>query len=268
MPELPDGHAIAAIVLTVSALWAYTRPNWSLELTSLGLLAVLAFAAAAFPHPNLHPQDYFAGFGNEALIAVCALMVLGQGLVRTGALEPVGRTLGRFWRKAPFLTFLLTLVVAATLSAFVNNTPIVVLLLPILVSVCLKADDSPARVLMPMNFATIVGGAITTIGTSTNLLVVGVAEKLGMERLGMFDFVLPASIAAGVAILYLWLIAPLLLPRRDIGLERQSPRVYEARLQLRPDSPACGKTLEQAIAMTNGEMKVVRVRREGTFILP
>jgi len=264
----PDTHAIAMMVLTVFALYLFTRDRIPLELSSLGLIAVLATGFALFPYSGVDPVDFFAGFAHEALIAVCALMVLGQGLLRTGALEPIGRLLGRFWGKAPFLSFLATLIIGALLSAFVNNTPIVVLLLPILISVCLRNSASPSGILMPMGFATLVGGMATTVGTSTNLLVVSVARDLGLETIGMFDFALPAAIAAGVAILYLWLVAPRLLPARSIDLDNLSPRLFEARLQIDEESPFIGRILADAIAATDGDMKVTRIRRGDNFILP
>ncbi len=265
---VPDGHAIGVMALTVVALFLFTRERLPLELTSVGLLATLAVGFSLFPYPALDPTALFAGFGHEALIAVCALMILGQGLVRTGALEPVGRFLARMWGKAPFLSFLATLLVGAVLSAFVNNTPIVVLLLPILISVCLRTGTSASEVLMPMGFSTLVGGMATTIGTSTNLLVVGVAQDLGMTRFGMFDFALPAAIAAGVAVIYLWLVAPRLLPARRIDLEDPSPRLFEARLHLDDDSLAVDRSLAEAKAMTSGDLAVLRIRRGDNYLLP
>jgi di/tricarboxylate transporter len=256
------------MALTVAALYLFTRDRIPLEMTSVGLIAVLATGFALFPYPGVKPADFFAGFAHEALVAVCALMVLGQGLVRTGSLEPVGRILGRFWGKAPFLSFLMTLIVGAFLSAFVNNTPIVVLLLPILISVCLRNNTSPVGVLMPMGFATLIGGMATTVGTSTNLLVVSVARDLGQDPIGMFDFALPAAIAGGVAIVYLWLIAPRLLPGRTINLDNPSPRLFEARLQIDEGSPFNGRMLADAIAATDGSMRVTRIRRGENFILP
>ena len=135
------------------------------------------------------------------------------------------------------------------LSAFVNNTPVVVLLLPILISACLRANASPTRVLMPMGFATLVGGMATTIGTSTNLLVVAVASDMGLERFGMFDFAVPAAIAGGVAMVYLWLIAPRMpvraahfvggRPRRaysTLALPYRKPAPWWARRWRRPSS--------------------------------
>jgi di/tricarboxylate transporter len=276
MPELAvesglqaiNPHAVAVMLLTVSALYLFTRERIPMEVTSVGLLAILAVGFSIFPFPGIEPTDFFHGLGHEALVAVCALMVVGQGLVRTGALEPVGRLLGRIWSRAPFLSFLITLIVGAVLSAFVNNTPIVVLLLPILISVCLRTSSSPSGILLPMGFATLVGGMATTIGTSTNLLVVSVANDLGLERFGMFDFALPAAIAGCVALLYLWLIAPRMLPKRAIGLEDSAPRLFEAGLHLGDNSPAVDRTLAEAKAMTGGDMQVIRIRRGDTYLVP
>lgn len=267
-PQIPNLHAAFTLALTVVALVAFSRENWRLEVSSLAVLVILVVAFAVAPFQQFDPQDLFYGFAHEALIAVCALMVLGQGLVRTGALEPVGRVLASMWSRAPYLSLLATLIAAAVLSAFVNNTPIVVLLLPILISVCLRSKSSAAKVLMPMGFATLVGGMATTIGTSTNLLVVSVANDLGMEKFSLFHFVLPASIGGAIAILYLWLIAPRLLPDRSSHMGDLSPRLFDARLQLTANSPVIGKTLAEAIALAGSEMKVVRIRRGDTAVMP
>lgn len=267
-PSLPNPHAVAMLLVTVGALYVFSREKWMLEISSLSILVLLVVGFAVLPYPGFDPIDLFYGFAHEALIAVCALMVLGQGLVHTGALEPVGRALGKLWGKAPFLSMLATLIVGAILSAFVNNTPVVVLLLPILISVCLRNNSSPAQVLMPMGFATLVGGMATTIGTSTNLLVVSVAADMGLEKFGLFDFALPACIAASVAIVYLWVIAPRLLPTRVSNISDLSPRLFDARLLLSADSPAVGQPLANAIALTGGDMNVVRIRRGDTVVLP
>ncbi|MDA0789298.1 MAG: SLC13 family permease [Proteobacteria bacterium] len=267
-PDVPNIHAGIVMVLTVVALYVFSRERLRLEITSLLLLVFLAVLFSVFPYGDFEPTTLFFGFAHEALIAVCALMVLGQGLVHTGALEPVGRTLGYLWGKSPALSFLATLIVGAALSAFINNTPVVVLLLPILISVCLRNKRSSGEVLMPMGFATLVGGMATTIGTSTNLLVVKVAEDLGVPRFGMFDFALPAMFAAIIAILYLWLIAPRLLPNRSTQLDSSSPRLFEAKLHLVEDSVVIGKPLSNAIALTGGDMTQIRLWRDDTAVMP
>jgi di/tricarboxylate transporter len=228
---------------------------------------VFPYTTAAGKH--IEAVTFFSGFGHEALVAVCALMIAGHGLVRTGALEPLGRNLARLWKLSPALSMLLTLIVGAFLSAFVNNVPIVVLLLPILVSVSLRSGVSASGVLMPMGFATLVGGMSTSIGTSTNLLVVSVAADMGLRRLEMFDFFVPAAIVACLAIVYLWLIAPRLLPEREAALTDTSPRIFAASLVVVEAGFADGKTLADLIEKTSGMLEVSRIMRDsGTFIMP
>ena len=272
MPPLPDYHALAVLGLTVVALFLFTRERIPLETSSLIVLVLLTVGFEWFPYQDaagpLHTVDFFSGFGHEALVAVCGLMIVGHGLVRTGALEPVGRLLARIWSHSPQLTLLLTLVLAGLLSAFVNNTPIVVLLLPILVSVSLRAGTSASGILMPMGLATLVGGMATTIGTSTNLLVVSVAADLGLRRFAMFDFFLPAIIAGSVGVLYLWLVAPRLLPERQTALADTSPRIFSAQLNIPGASYAEGRTLAELLEKTGSEMKIKRIQRGESVLLP
>ncbi|BAN68374.1 Na+:sulfate symporter [endosymbiont of unidentified scaly snail isolate Monju] len=271
--SMPGPHAIATLTLTAVALILFTRERLALETSSLFVLVALLLGFELFPYTHegvrLEAHEFLLGFGHEALVAVCALMIAGQGLVRTGALEPVGRLLARAWGTAPALSLALTLVVGAVFSAFVNNVPIVVLLLPILVSVSLRTGNAASRVLMPMGFATLLGGMATTIGTSTNLLVVSVAAEMGLERFGMFDFLLPVSIAGGAGLLYLWLIAPRLLPARDSQLGDTSPRVFTAQLLLPEGSWADGRPLRELVEKAGDELPVLRILRgEHAQLLP
>ena len=259
--------------MIVVALILFTRDNIPMETTSLVVLVVLATGFQLFPYESdgqvLSPSDFFLGFGNRALIAVSALMIVGQGLISTGALEPVGRLLARLWRRSPALSLLLTILMTAFLSAFINNTPIVVLMLPILIGVAVKTGVSPSGSLMPMGFASIVGGMATTIGTSTNLLVVNVAADMGMDRFSMFDFAGPVLISGIVATLYLWLLAPKMLPKRSPPIQRGVSRVYTAQIRLNAESLAVGRALADAIARTGEVIKVETIQRgKGVFINP
>ncbi len=272
-PPLPDAHAMTVLALIVLAFYLFTRERIPMESSSLFVLAVLAVGFELFPYEadgkTLHAVDFFTGFGHEALIAVCALMIAGQGIVRAGALEPVGRYLARLWKFSPVLSLLLTLVVGAGLSAFVNNTPVVVLLLPILISVSLRTGTPASDSLMPMGLATLVGGMATTIGTSTNLLVVSVAADMGLRRFQMFDFFVPVAIAAAAGIVYLWLVAPRLLPKREIQLQDTSPRIFTAQLVIKEGSFADGKTLAELREKSGDAMQVAHIqRRPGTRIMP
>ncbi len=261
----PSFHAIVVMVIVVIALFLFTRDELPLASSSLVVLVTLILFFELFPYHDgnkvLSAKQFFSGFGHEALIAVSALMIAGHGLVRTGALEPIGRQLARYWTNHPQLSMIATLFAGAVLSAFVNNTPIVVLLLPILISVSLRTGTKAARTLMPMGFATLIGGTTTTIGTSTNLLVVFVAYDLGLRQFGMFDFALPAIIAGSAGILYLWLIAPRLIPEREPMLKSTSPRMFRAQLHIDDDSVANGKTIAEILDLTDGRLEIEQVLR-------
>ncbi len=265
-------HTIGVMVLTLVALFLFARDNIPLQTSSLFILCVLILGFHVFPYTlpdgSIFPiKTFFLGFGNEALIAVCALMVAGQALVRTGAMEPIGRFLAKIWKINPSASLLMTLLTGAVLSAFVNNTPIVVLLLPVLISVSLRTGQPTAGLLLPMGLATLLGGMATTIGTSTNLLVVKVAEELGVPEIGMFDFVVPVSITAFVAILYLWLVVPRILPDRKPPLADTSPRIFSAEIQINAGGFADKKTLAKIREKTGGKINIQRiVRGEGLSI--
>ncbi|SHJ60822.1 TrkA-C domain-containing protein [Malonomonas rubra DSM 5091] len=272
-PPPPNLHAIAVLILAFFALILFTRKNLPLETSSFAILILLTIGFEIYPFHSgntvLHAVDFFHGFGHEALVAVCALMIAGQGIVRTGGLEPVGRGLARLWKISPSVSLLLTLLVAAFISAFVNNVPIVVLLLPILISVSIRTNVKASSVLMPMGFATLLGGTCTAIGTSTNLLVVSVAADMGVRRLEMFDFLVPGAIAAGIGIGYLWLIVPRIMPERKLALADTSPRIFTAHLAILEKSSSIGKTLAEAIKTVDGGIKIKGIRRgTDSFTMP
>jgi len=271
MQIVPDAHGVAVLLLIAVALFLFTRDRLPLETSSLVILIALVVAFQIFPYERdgtaLGPAEFLSGFGNEALIAICALIMIGKALETTGALQPLATILSRTWSDRPVLALLLMLVAVAVLSAFINDTPIVVLMIPILVGISFRAKSPISGVLLPMGLATIIGGMSTTIGTSTNLLVVGVAQDLGLPNIGMFDFVLPAILVGGIGLMFVWLIAPRLLPTREIPMADTTPRVFNAQLFIKEDSFAAGKTLSAVLAKTDGGMRVDRIQRSETLFL-
>jgi len=265
-PDIPNTHASAMLLMTAVALYMFSRENIRLESSSLAILVVLVVGFELFPFEGVRgtvkPLEFFHGFGHEALIAVCSLMIAGEALVRTGALEPVTRRLARLWKWAPKFALLLTLIVGAVLSAFMNNTPIVVLMLPMLIGAAIRSNRKTSGVLLPMGLATLIGGMGTTIGTSTNLLVVSVAADMGMLRFEMFDFLMPAVIAGSVAILYLWLIAPRMIPERTPLMVDISNREFHGYLLFDGDNAMIGKSLANVIHKAGGNLKVRGIVRD------
>ena len=268
----PDVHGFAVLLLTVVALFLFTRDSIPLESSSLIVLIVLITGFQVFPYETkagvpLGPVDFFAGFGNEALITICVLMMVGKALETTGALQPLATVVGKAWSTRPVMALIATLVAGAVLSAFMNNTPIVVLLMPILVGASLRSKFPVSEVMMPMGLATIVGGMSTTIGTSTNLLVVGIAQDLGHQQFGMFDWVFPVAVVGGVAVLFLWLVAPRLLPDRTPPMADTTPRVFSSQLHIKEEGFADGKTLSEVLARTDGHMRVDKIQRSDSLQL-
>ncbi len=271
-PVTIDAHGIAVLLLTVLALFLFTRDRIPLESSSLAILILLLAGFELFPYEKdgievIKPIEFFAGFGSEALVAICALMMVGKALETTGALQPLATLVGKAWSTRPAFALVGTLVAGAILSAFMNNTPIVVLLMPILVGASLRVNFPVSEVMLPMGLATIIGGMSTTIGTSTNLLVVGISQDLGLHEFGMFEWVLPVTIVGGVAIAFLWLVAPRLLPDRTPPMADTSPRIFNSQLYIKEGGFADGKTLSEVLAKADNKMRVDKIQRSESLFL-
>ncbi len=260
MIALPSPHAAAAIVLTMLMFYGFAAGRIKIEIISLLTISVIALGLYSFPLPGQQPTEglelAFEGFGHYALITICALMIMGRGLVVTGALEPVARFLTKIWRFNLKLGFLVTLLFAMALSMMVNDTPVLVLLLPILVALAERGGMPASKTLIPVNSAVLIGGMATTIGTSTNLLVVSIATDLGMRPMGVFDFTPIVLIAAAIALPFIWLVMPRLLP--DNSPEAgHSPRNFYAELRLQAGSSALGRRAAEALRAFGDEVRLV-----------
>jgi di/tricarboxylate transporter len=263
---------LAVLLLTVVALILFTRDNIPLESSSLAILVILVAGFQLVPYEKagevaLSARDFFAGFGNEALIAICALMMVGKALETTGALQPLATIVSKAWSTRPVMALATTLVAGAILSAIMNNTPIVVLLMPILVGASLRAKFPVSGVMLPMGLATIIGGMSTTIGTSTNLLVVGISRDMGMHEFSLFEWVLPVAMVGGVGLLFLWLVAPRLLPDRTPPMADTSPRIFSAQLHVKEGGFADGKSLSEVLAKADGNLRIDKIQRTESLFL-
>jgi di/tricarboxylate transporter len=267
LPILPDPHALVVILLTCLAMFLFTKDRIPLETTGLGVVLFLVLMFFIFPYKNIQPANFFSNFGHEALVTICALLIVGRGLETTGALQPLASVMSTYWTEKPGMALFITLLVGAFCSAFLNNTPIVVMFLPVLVAVCLRTRRSPSKVLMPMGLATLIGGMATSIGTSTNLLVVGIAADLGQRRFEMFDFTLPVLLAGGAGLMFLLLVAPRMLPNRQPMMSDTSPRIFSGVLYINEDSFAAGKSLLEVRAKTENRMRIERIQRTDSLFV-
>ncbi len=265
-----EPHALAAISLTIGALILFSRKEIPLEYSCVAILIAIVLLFEILPLDGPVPVSgatFLRGFGNEALITICLLLILAKGVEVSGALHAVGKWLTHVWLNNRKLAMLITLVFAAFTSAFANNTPIVVMMLPILVGVAHRVEIPPSKILMPIGFATIIGGMSTTIGTSTNLLIVSVSQDLGLPRLEMFDFTLPAVLAATAGLAYLWLLASRLLPIRPSLLAGTAPRVFNAVIELGDRSRFVGEPLSNLVRELGQDIRITLIERSASIEL-
>lgn len=248
MIGVPSYHAIAAMGITLAMFIAFARGRMSVEIISLMTIAVIAVGLYFFPLPETQPIDglslAFSGFGHYALITICALMIMGRGLVVTGALDPAARFLERLFKVNLQLGLLFSLVVTFLLSMGVNNTPVLVLLMPIFVQLAMRGAMAASKTLIPLNAASLMGGMATTIGTSTNILVVSIAVDLGMPEMGVFHFTPIVLIASLVALPFVWIVMPRMLGDNRIETVH-AQRLFETRLRVTEDSILNGKQLSE-----------------------
>ncbi|MBH5322485.1 SLC13 family permease [Aurantiacibacter sediminis] len=258
MIEAPSFHALAAMLLTVAVFVAFARGKPSIEIVSLFTIALIGVFLYFYPMPHTQQTDglalAFAGFGHPALITICALMIMGRGLVVTGALEPAARVLEQVWKFNLQLGLLVSILLAMFLSMIVNDTPVLVLLMPIFIALAARGAMPASKTLMPLNAAVLIGGMATTIGTSTNLLVVGIAVDLGMPQMSVFHYTPIVLAAALVALPYLWLVMPRLLPDNspEAGL---APRRFFAHLRVTPQSELVDKHFDEIVEKLPGDFR-------------
>lgn len=216
----PSIQMWATFAVILAAIIFYALDNISMEITSLGTISVLLILFHFMPVYDgsgaslLDLKTLLAGFADPALITILALLVIGQGMVQTGALDTPAQFLVKHGTAHPRGVILACLVAVMVISALLNNTPVVVIFIPIMITLMDKMDKSAGLVLMPLSFVAILGGMTTLIGSSTNLLVAGAYKgQTGLE-IGFFDFTVPGLFLAGLGLLYVIFIAPLVLPKK------------------------------------------------------
>lgn len=269
-------HMWFVLFITGAAVYFFAREKYPLDVTSIGILTALLIFGQLFPlddangRNQLDAYHLLSGFANPALVAVLALLVMGQAMTRTDSLRPFIRFFVNNKYMPPWLSILGILVFVLVFSAFLNNTPLVILAIPIMQAVGISAGISDSRIMMPLSFAAILGGMLTLVGSSTNLLVSSSMVELGYEPLNFFEFLVPGAMLAAAGMLYVLIALPRFLPDRK-SLKQEisgNNKEFVAELDVTQDSVLVGMECVDGRFAALPNLDVRLIQRQGHLILP
>jgi len=255
-----------AIVLGIISLmfFLFVKEIFPLDVTALLVLAIFL----VFGHLTI--EDAISGFSNQAVITIAVLFVLSHALQKTGILEYGVVRLNKLTERSKLLGLTVFLLSVAFASAFVNNTAIVAIFIPITIRLAKKYNLSPSKLLIPLSYIAIMGGTLTLVGTSTNLLVNSIYVNTTMaEPLGMFEFSRYGIFILLIGLLYIIFAVPLILPSRTVTSSlTQSYHMggYLTELYVSEESPLVGRTFMERDINKNYDITVLDIIREGQVI--
>jgi len=249
---------IGFLLLAVFASFLFER--FSPDITAMGAFLALGLTGI------LSPKDSLSVFSNPAPITIGAMFILSEALDRTGCVEFLGKIIKRHSGHSQLSLMLAVLPIVLIISAFMNNTPVVIILTPVLISIARHMELAPSKILIPLSYAGMMGGSMTLIGSSTNLLVSGIAVDSGLPAFNLFDITVPALIMSVVGFAYLFFIGRHLLPERHSAasmLDGQTGKKYIAQLLVPHNSKLIGKEVLNTHLVKGAESWVVDIMRHG-----
>lgn len=254
---------ILTLIVLAIALISFVFEWLPVDLTAITVAIVLMLLGL------VSPEEGIAGFGNSATITVMAMFILSAGVTRTGAVQVV-RDLLIIWGGKNIIQQILVMgIIVGPISAFINNTAVVAIFIPIIEDWCKKQGLSVSKLLMPLSFASILGGTLTLVGTSTNILASGLSKQLGYGDFKMFQFTTLGAIVFAIGLSYLAFFAPRILPNRkkprngSIG-EGYELDDYVTEVIVASNSRLIGKTLRQSEIQRKFDVDVLELIHQGT----
>jgi di/tricarboxylate transporter len=261
-PLTPD--MLITIAITVAAIVLFVLDRLPIEVVGLMVMVALMLTGV------VTPAEGVSGFASEAILTIAAMFVLSAALVRTGGVDVLGRWISELSGDSGFRLLVVSIAVVVPASAVVNNTPVVVVMVPVLLGLAHARDIPASRLLMPVSFASQMGGTLTLVGTSTNLLVAGLVLDLGLPRIRLFDVTAPGLVFMVIGVGYLLTVGRWLVPDRDGERdmdERYELGEYLSGLEVGSESVLVGQTLAESDLRRKHELDVLAIERGDERIL-
>ena len=257
---MPGTESILVMAVEAGAMVLFVTERLRTDVVAICVLAALLLLGL------LQPSQALFGFASHATATVACMFVLSAGLVRTGLVDFLARRIDRLAGRGEVGLLLTLCLVVAALSAIVVNTATVAIFIPVAIALSRSRRIASSRVLMPISFASQFGGVCTLVGTSTNILVNSIALSAGLAGFGMFEFARLGVIMVGAGVLYILLIGRHMLPRREgetQTIDKYRLADYLAEFSVTETSSVAGKTWEEAMGESSGEIRLIRIIREG-----
>ena len=258
----PDIAIVLGIITLMFVL--FVKEIFPLDVTALVVLIIFLVIG------NLTLEEAISGFSNQAVITIAVLFILSHALQKSGILEYGVVRLNKLTERSKLLGLTVFLITVAFASAFVNNTAIVAIFIPLTIRLAQKYNLSPSKLLIPLSYIAIMGGTLTLVGTSTNLLVNSIYVNTTMaEPLGMFEFSRYGIFILLIGLLYIIFAVPFILPSRTVTSSlTQSYHMggYLTELKVAEESPLVGRTFMERSINKNYDITVLDIIREGMVI--
>ncbi|MCC5930640.1 MAG: SLC13 family permease [Cyclobacteriaceae bacterium] len=242
-------------------IFLFIKEYFSIDTTSILIMALFIVSGV------LNPEEGFSGFNHPATITLGCMFVVSGAVFKSGLIDGLSSTIVKVAKIHYIVALILFCLISALFSAFVNDSAVVAILIPMALSVCRDAKIAPSKLLIPISFAALFGGTCTLIGTSTNILVSSIAEKSGLEPFGMFEFSLPALCLMVIGFIYLFLIAPIILPKRNDENEKEiTLEQYTAEIILARGNKDINKSIIKSALSQKFAANIVSIVRNGNSI--
>ncbi|MEM0928513.1 MAG: SLC13 family permease [Pseudomonadota bacterium] len=265
------------LVVITGAIAAYASDRFTLELVSGAVLVAILLPFSLIPYVDadtgemlLNAEILLTGFANPALFAILGLLIVGQGMYQSGALEYPTRVLVRAYDKYNVFAVAAIFAFIMVVSAFLNNTPVVVMFVPIMAAIASQGGMPTSRLMMPLSFMSILGGMCTTIGSSTNLLAVEAFENAGGVRLEFFSLMPLGLVLLSVGSVYMVAAVRYILPSRSgpQDLEERDGRQFVAQISIDRGNPLIGQAATAGQFKDLPDITVRMIQRRDEVILP